>query len=236
MVISFSLLLSLAQPRPARAAAVKGEVELANSKDGAARRRKDYSGVVIWLEPVDRPAPALVPKREKMIQRDKRFIPHVVAISVGSSVDFPNDDLVYHNAFSNFSGQAFDLGLYPPGTSKPILLKRPGIVRVFCNIHPTMSAIIAVVDTPWFAVTEATGRFSIANVPPGRYNLHIYHERALEDNLHFLEHEVTVPEGGLTLPLISVTETGFIPAPHPNKYGKEYPPAPNSASYPGAPK
>lgn len=237
LVISFSLLMGLAQPRTARAGTVKGEVEITNSKDMAARKHKDYSGVVVWLQPVDRPVPPMGPKRERMVQRDKRFVPHVVAISVGSSVDFPNDDLVYHNAFSNFSGQPFDVGLYPPGTSKNVALKRAGIVRVFCNIHPTMSAIIAVVDTPWFAVTEATGRFSIGGVPPGDYDLHIYHERALPENLQGLERRITVPEGGLTLSsLISITETGFIPAPHLNKYGKEYPPVPNGGTYPGAPK
>ena len=81
---------------------------------------------------------------------------------------FPNLDPIFHNAFSNFSGQPFDIGLYPPSTSRSVTFKHPGIVRVFCNIHPTMSAIIAVLNTPWFAVTQATGKYSIANVPAGR--------------------------------------------------------------------
>jgi plastocyanin len=222
----------------AAAAVVSGDVELTNSKDVNVRKRKDYSGVVLWLEPVDRGAAAAPPpKRLAMRQRDKMFEPHVMAISVGSTVDFPNLDLIYHNAFSNFSGQPFDVGLYKPGTTRSVIFKHPGIVRVFCNIHSTMSAIIAVLNTPWYAVTPPNGKYSIPNVPPGEYVLRLFHERAQEDNLHFLEHKITVPEAGLVNPLISISETGYNPAPHLNKYGQNYPPVPNEGgTYPGAPK
>jgi hypothetical protein len=217
--------------------ALTGDVELTNSHDPTVRRSKDYSGVVLWLSPVDRsPVPAAPPRREVMRQKDRHFVPHVVAISVGSTVDFPNLDPIFHNAFSNFSGQPFDVGLYAPGTSRSELFKHPGIVRVFCNIHPTMSAIIAVVPTPWYATTPASGKFSIANVPPGEYELHIFHERAQPENLRFLERRINVPEGGLRLPLISISETGYIPAPHLNKFGKPYPPVVNESTYPGAQK
>ena len=215
---------------------VTGEVELSNSKNLAVRRHRDYTGVVLWLEPVDRAVPALPPKRVEMLQRDKLFQPHVVAISLGSTVDFPNLDLIFHNAFSMFSGQPFDVGLYAPRTSKSVTFKHAGIVRVFCNIHASMTAIIAVLNTPWYAVTQASGKYDIAGVPPGEYKLRIFHERALAENLRFLEHPITVPEGGLGLPLISISETGFIPAPHLNKYGTDYPPVATDSTYPGAPK
>jgi plastocyanin len=222
----------------AAAAVVSGEVELTNSKDAAVRKRKDYSGVVLWLEPMDRSAVTLPPaKHVDMLQKDKMFQPHVLAISVGSTVDFPNLDLIYHNAFSNFSGQPFDVGLYAPHTSKGVTFKHSGIVRVFCNIHSTMSAIIAVLNTPWYAVTPPSGKYSISNVPPGIYMLRLFHERAQEDNLHFLEHPITVPEGGLTNPLISISETGYTATPHLNKHGQAYPSQPNDGgTYPGAPK
>jgi plastocyanin len=229
--ICFSLTLCLAL-----AGSVTGEVELTNSKDIAVRKHRDYSGVVLWLEPVDRPAPPLTPTRVKMIQKNKHFLPHVLAVSLGSTVDFPNLDPIFHNAFSNFNGQPFDLALYPPGTTRSVNFKHQGIVRVFCNIHSTMSAVIAVLPTPWFTVTDATGKYTVPNVPAGEYQLRIFHERALPDNLRFLEHRITVPDSGLALPLISVTETGYIPAPHLNKYGKEYPPIANDGTYPGAPK
>jgi len=236
-VILFSLGL-LPAPAPNLAGvAVSGAVEITNSHDPAVRRNKDYSGVVLWLEPVDHAVmPPLVPKHAQMVQKDRHFKPHVLAVPVGSTVDFPNRDPIYHNAFSNFSGQVFDIGLYAPGTSKAIVLKQPGIVRVFCNIHPTMSAIIAVIPTPWYDLTDSTGKFNIANVPPGEYQLHIFYERALPENVKFLEHRITVDDGGVTLPLISISETGYVPAPHLNKYGKPYPPVPNDGTYPGAPK
>jgi len=220
----------------AAAANVTGQIELTNSKNAAVRRHKDYGGVVLWLEPLDHPAPATPGRRVEMRQKGKEFVPHVVAIPLGGTVEFPNLDLIFHNAFSNFSGHPFDLGLSPPRTSKSVTFRHQGIVRVFCNIHSTMSAIIAVVNSPWYAVTTATGKYTIAGVPPGEYKLHLFHERALEDNLRFLEHPVTVTEAGLVNPLISISETGFIPAPHLNKYGQEYPPATNDATYPGAPK
>jgi len=236
-LIFSSAALWLAAPSPVRAAAVSGEVEITNSRDAAVRKRKDYTGVVLWLEPVDRLAPAPAPpKRVQMVQREKRFTPHILAIPVGSTVDFPNFDPIFHNAFSNFSGQPFDVGLYPPGSNRSVPFKTPGIVRVFCNIHPTMSAVIAVLSTPWFTVTPVSGKFTLANVPPGDYQLRIFHERAVPENLQALERRIRVPDAGLTLPLISISETGFVPSTHLNKYGHQYPPAGTGDTYPGAAK
>jgi plastocyanin len=233
--IPLFLIAVLLAPPLVRAAQLRGQVELTNSKDPGVRRNRDYSGVVIWLEPSGtHPTPATraatmpaafpPPRRAEMKQQDKTFKPHVVAVPVGGSVIFPNLDPFFHNAFSNFAGQPFDLPLYPPGATRSVTFRRSGIVRVFCQIHSLMSAIIAVVDTPWYVVTPETGQFHIDEIPPGEYQLHIFHERALPDNLHFLERVIVIPEGGLTLPLISISETGFIPAPHPDKHGNPYPP------------
>ena len=92
---------------------------------------------MVWLEPVRRrclscPKPA----RAEMIQKGKTFSPHVLAVTLGTVVDFPNYDPIFHNAFSNYDGQIFDIGLYPPGTTRSIAFRREGVVRVFCNIHP----------------------------------------------------------------------------------------------------
>jgi len=219
------IFFSLASIPAIHAAQLKGQVELTNSKEATVRRNRDYTGVVLWLEPVGRSAPIPTPKRAEMKQQDKTFKPHVIAIPVGGIVDFPNLDPVFHNAFSNFAGQPFDLVLYAPHTTRSATFRRPGIVRVFCQIHPLMSAIIAVVDTPWYTVTPQSGQFQIEGVPPGEYQLHVFHERALPENLHFFqESAISIPEGGLTLPLISISETGYIPAPHLDKHGKPYPP------------
>jgi plastocyanin len=219
--ISFSGLWLL----PVWCASVSGTVALADSRDSAVRRHKDFSGVVLWLEPANGAAPlASAPRRVEMKQQNKQFLPHVLAVPVGASVDFPNFDPIFHSAFSNYSGQTFDVGLYKPGTSKSVVFTRPGIVRVFCNIHPTMSAVIAVLDTPWFAVSRASGDYEIRAVPPGDYQLRVFHERAAEDTLNGLKRRVTVAQAlPQVLSLITISETGYIPAPHKDKYGKDYP-------------
>jgi len=211
---------------PVWCANLKGTVVLTDSRDPGVRRNKDFRGVVVWLSPAGGKAPlSAAPHRFHMEQKDKHFIPHVMAVPVGAVVDFPNHDPIYHNVFSNYSGRIFDLSLYPPGTSRHQVFDRPGIVRIFCNIHPTMSAVIAVVDTPWFAVSDISGAFEIRDVPPGDYTLHIFHERATDETLNALMQNVTVDRATpAALQHITISETGYIPAPHKNKWNKDYPP------------
>ena len=110
---------------------MNGAVEITNSHDPAVRRNKDYSGVVLWLEPLERVAASPpTPKRVQMVQKDRHFQPHVLAVPVGSTVDFPNRDPWFHNAFSNYNGKTFDLGLYRPGDSRRVPFATPGIVRL----------------------------------------------------------------------------------------------------------
>jgi plastocyanin len=237
-LISFSLLA--AEFTAILCASVSGTVELTGQRNASARKRKDYSGVVVWLEPLGGHAPLPVAaRRAEMVQKDKKFSPHILAVPVGTQVDFPNFDPIFHNAFSSFSGQPFDVGLYPPGTSRSVTFKRDGVVRVFCNIHQTMSAIIVVLKTPWFAVTNAQGGFQIAGVPPGEYRLRVFDERAPADVLKSLERKVTVDSAGANtdLPPIAISEAGYLPAPHKNKYGADYPPASDDHTfYPGVKK
>lgn len=228
MIWAWRICFSLLTAAAALAATVSGGVRLTDSLDPGVRKHKDYSGVVVWLEPVGAvKTPEAEPTAHaRMEQRGKTFIPHVLAIQAGSAVDFPNLDPIFHSAFSNFSGQIFDLGLYAPGTQKTITFKRTGVVRVFCNIHPTMSAAIVVVRHPWFAVTQPSGAFAIAGVPPGEYTVHLFHERASEQTLKAAQRKITVSESGATLEPIAISETGYIEAPHKNKFGQEYPTPP----------
>ena len=163
------------------AATVSGTVELRESRIESVARGKDYSGVVLSLQPVNQNT-SVADKHVTMLQKDKMFTPHILPIVAGTTIDFPNADPIFHNAFSSYSGQIFDVGLYPPGTSKSVRFQRPGIVRVFCNIHPAMSAIILVLSTPYFAVTPHDGAFHL-DVPPGSYDLNVFHERATEQAL-----------------------------------------------------
>ena len=221
----FNLLALAALAQTATPITVRGSVELVASRDPMVRKHKDYSGVVVWLEPLGRSVPPAVPSRPAvMLQKNKMFNPHVLAVPVGGSVSFPNLDPIFHNAFSNFNGQIFDVGLYKPGSSRTVPFQREGIVRVFCNIHPQMSAVIAVLSTPYFAVSDKSGAFEIPNVPPGDYQFHIFHERAAPETLDRLVRKITVETAQLELPPLTISESGYLPAPHMNKFGKEYPP------------
>lgn len=214
----------------ASAANVTGRVELRDSHEPAVRQHSDYSGVVVSLRPVGASAP-LKPGHAVMTQKDKTFTPHMLAIPVGSTVDFPNLDPIFHNAFSSYNGQIFDLSLYPPGSTRSVKFTREGVVRVFCNIHSSMSAMIVVLPTPYFAVTKRDGSFTIADVPPGDYDLRLVHERATEATLQALARRVKVLQDGLTLPALSISEAGHLAIPHKNKYGHDYPP--DSSDQPG---
>lgn len=216
---------------PLLAATVEGRVELRDSQDVAVRKH-DYSGVVVSLKPAGGPAPELKPMHATMLQKGKTFSPHVLAVTVGSVVDFPNLDPIFHNAFSSYNGQIFDVGLYPPGTTRSVHFAREGVVRVFCNIHSSMSAVIVVTATPYFAITGHDGTFSIPNVPAGEYDLTVFHERATEASLRKLNRKVSVEGEMVTVPVLAVSEAGFLTIPHKNKYGRDYPPDSSDPMYP----
>jgi plastocyanin len=127
-----------------------------------------------------------------MDQRNETFVPHVVAITTGTTVDFPNSDAFYHNVFSLSKTARFDLGRYAAGRSKSVRFDKPGIVRVFCDIHSHMNAFILVFSHPFFALTNAEGRYGIENVPPGSYNVIAWNEGIASD-----PKPVAVPEGGV---------------------------------------
>jgi plastocyanin len=166
-------------------ATIRGHVELEPRTDGIARRpdpagprdplprdREDYPRAVVYFEAA--PAGAFEDRtsaRATLDQRDERFVPQVVAITVGTTVDFPNNDRTYHNVFSLSKTRRFDLGRYAAGRSKSVRFDRPGIVRVFCDIHSHMNAFILVFAHRYFDVTNADGRYRIEGVPPGSYTL-----------------------------------------------------------------
>ena len=223
---------------PVFAATVTGRVELRDSRDPVVRKGRDFSGVVISLKPVPGSASARgADTRTVMAQTNKTFAPHVLAVAVGTSVEFPNNDPIFHNAFSSYNGQIFDIGLYPPGATRSVRFRREGVVRVFCNIHSSMSAVIVVLGTPYFAVTKKDGAFTIPNVPPGEYQLDVFHEHATEATLQALERRFGVEPGGVVLPAVEISEAGYLPMQHKNKYGREYPAQPDDHSiYPAVRK
>jgi plastocyanin len=157
VVIAVALALSAHAAEPLRD--LRGTVWV------GARTRAD---AVVWLE-TPLPVPPAEPARIILDQRNLMFSPHVLAVRVGSTVELPNNDLVFHNVFSFHDGKKFDLGLYPVGTMKRLTFDRAGLSRLFCNIHPGMAAYIMAVDSAYFAVTDKQGRFLIRGVPPGAH-------------------------------------------------------------------
>src|SRR5580658_4480774 len=214
-------------------ATLSGTVVLRDSRVDAVNKRKDFSGVVVSAQPASPPLAPPPAAHETMLQKGKMFTPHVLPVMAGTTVDFPNADPIFHNAFSSYNGQIFDVGLYPPGTSRAVTLTRPGVLRVFCNIHPTMSAIILVLNTPFFVKTAKNGSFEM-DVPPGEYEFSVFHERATEQELAGLARRVIVAEPALHVPPVMISGAGYLVAPHKNKYGHDYPPSSDDqVLYPG---
>lgn len=159
------------------------------------RDRPDLGKAVVYLLTAPRGAfEQTEPGRSAVMdQRNETFVPHVLAITTGTVVQFPNSDRIYHNVFSLSKTARFDLGRYPVGHAKSIRFDRPGIVRVFCDIHSHMNAFILVFSHPYFAITDADGRYHIDNVPPGSYSVVAWNEGIASD-----PKPVTVPDGGAT--------------------------------------
>ncbi|HVY40865.1 MAG TPA: carboxypeptidase regulatory-like domain-containing protein [Polyangia bacterium] len=134
-------------------------------------------GAVVWLKRLDarspRPSPAI---NQIVTQREKTFLPHVLAVPVGTSVQFRNDDRIYHNVFSIAKPNEFDGGIRATGATYVKTFSHPGVVQLLCNIHATMNAYVVVVDSPYYAKAQASGAFKIHGVPPGRYDVSAWHE------------------------------------------------------------
>ena len=142
----------------------------------AAGEASEISNVVVFIAdaPRDAAPPAM---RASISQRDESFVPRVVAVTRNSTVEFPNFDPFFHDVFSLSRNATFDLGRYPKGQTRERRFTQPGIVKVFCNIHSDMSAIVMVFDHRYFAVPTADGTFEIDSVPAGTWRVNAWHER-----------------------------------------------------------
>jgi plastocyanin len=156
--------------------------------------RIDYNEIRPFVVYIQGPVPGATPPpaTNEVHQKDATFVPHVLPIMVGTTVEWPNDDSIFHNVYSKSSAMRFDLDLYKKGDpAKRVTFNKPGEVDVFCSIHARMSCIILVLENPFFAVSDSHGRYTITNVPPGQYTLVAWQERLPED-----AKTITVPENG----------------------------------------
>jgi plastocyanin len=198
-------------------------------------KRDLLSQFVVWLaRDVGTPRSAHASETPpRLVQKDKAFHPHVLVVPVGAAVEFPNRDPWFHNVFSLFEGKRFDLGLYEAGTSRAVHFDRPGISYIFCNIHPQMSAVVVTLNTPYWAFSDRNGHVTIANVPVGRYALHLWGEVAAPEFVASPPREITVSAESHTIGDLPVPAGPNQLANHKNKYGQDYEEAsPNSPVYP----
>jgi plastocyanin len=197
----------------ARAAQLSGRIEL--TEGGRAVRSEEVRDAVVYFKPRQAAAERPDPRVHDIVMRRKEFVPHVVALTVGSSVRFPNSDPILHNVFSVSGGNAFDLGLYPQGPGKTATFSQAGLVRVFCNVHHDMVAYVVVLDTPWYAAPGPDGAFTLDGLPESDGLLVVWHERA-----EAWKRELRVPTEAPLAVQVELTKPRA--QPHPDKTGKPY--------------
>ena len=210
-VAAFSIALCVAAVAHLDAGTVTGVVRTV-TREGAAP-----ATATVYAEPIDTVAPR-APRRATLGQKNKTFQPRVLAVPVGSTVEFPNNDSIFHNVFSLSAPQPFDLGLYRAGESRSYVY-RSGASTAFCNIHPQMTAVIFVAPSGFTTVAASDGRFTL-DLSPGRYRLTAVSERASPASA-----EITTTEGASTVPELTLGESAWVFAQHRNKFGKDYPAA-----------
>jgi|SRR5579859_4522750 len=149
----------------------------------------EFERMVVILEGGKLPPPPGV--AAVLNQQGSRFDPELIVVPTGSTVQFPNQDPIFHNVFSLSKAHKFDLGYYPQGQSRTVKFNEAGVVQVYCHIHANMYAAIVVTDSPWYVKPAADGSFSFSNVPPGHYRLTAWHKIA-----GYHKVDVVVPESG----------------------------------------
>ena len=186
----------------------------------------DYpSPVVLWLTPLQPDqAPVLRHDTYKLVQKNKQFVPHLLVVPTGSSVEFPNQDPFFHNVFSLYNGKRFDLGLYEPGTSRTVRFDREGVSYIFCNIHPEMGAVVLSLSTPYYSISSAAGAIIVHHVPPGSYQLSVWSQNGEFASMKAVSRTIQVGTDDLHLGTLQIRLIADPMAHHTNKFGEEYPP------------
>lgn len=207
------------QQAPQRTMDVKGRVQL-QAAEAAVR----HTAVVVWLTAAGN-TPQLTPPQPghfTLAQKNRMFSPHLLVIPVGSTVSFPNEDPFFHNVFSLFNGRRFDLGLYEAGSTKEVTFSREGVSYIFCNIHPSMSAVVIALSVSAFAVADAKGQFAIHGVSPGDYQLHIWIEGTPQPVSESFTRRVHIFADAPSEVFIDASHAPLESKDHLNKFGEPY--------------
>lgn len=199
-----------------RAASVTGQVSI---QERPGEVTEDIQNVVVFLEPVGPAAaraPKLSPTNTSIALQSRQFSPRVRVVTEGSRIQFPNQDPFSHNVFSKMNG-GFDTGVYGRGKTKDQTFKEQGVYPIYCNVHPRMTAFIIALRTPYFTQAGNDGRFSLENVPPGAYKLHVWHDRTSE-----VTQDLTVSATGAANLRVALDARTYKYVQHKNKLGKDY--------------
>jgi plastocyanin len=202
------------EPETPAASSVAEKVTVSGTVTGGGTQGP--GGTVLWLRRAEGPTPRPTPSRNKVMnQVNKTFVPRVLPVTVGSTVDFRNKDEIFHNVFSLSRPNQFDAGLYKGGQGYTKTFSSPGPVQVLCNIHSSMIGYVVVVDSPWYGQADESGNFQIRGVPPGEYVLEAWHESAT----NLTKSKVTVGAAGLRV-AVKIGADKRAPSYVPDKYGK----------------
>jgi len=215
-----ALLIALSGFAAAQDASVRGTVNVKHRSGNGSGSGE----VIVWLTPSRPGGPVAPGPMVRLVQKNKRFTPHVLAVTVGTQIEFPNQDPFFHDVFSIYRGKPFDLGLYESGAVRKVQFSQPGVSYIFCNIHPQMNAAVVVLRTPHFAATGDDGSFRISHLPPGQYRLEFWYEFAAETELAALSRDLQVASGENALDAITL-HSSDAPKDHLNKYGEVYSPS-----------
>ena len=208
------VMLALGLASSGAAAEISGKVGILEGNEAPLAAVRD---VVVYVDGIQGPVtPSAEPGVHNIVMENKTFSPHLQVIPKGEEVSFPNRDEIMHNAFSLSPGNRFDLGLYKSGASKSQRFETSGVVRLYCNIHPQMSAFVLVMENPYFARVAPDGSYRIPDVPPGIYTVKAWHEKGEA------EKRVMVGEQGARGVDFQIDARRFKPKPHLNKFGKPY--------------
>jgi plastocyanin len=226
-LLIYTLAILLCTPAlSAQSVDVTAHIKVTRVRTEGRSSQRSSADVVVWLTPKES-LPAPRPQQSYTLsQKDKQFIPHILVVRTGSSVDFPNLDPFYHNVFSLFNGKRFDLGLYEAHTHRAVLFDRDGVSYIFCNIHPDMGAVVIALSTPYFGISTRDGNLKISGVPAGSYRLNIWAENVPVDRLNALSRQVDISPSNTDLGTFELQASGNIMTQHQNKFGESYPPVP----------
>ena len=213
------LSMLLAASCAAQAATIEGRIVLFS--DGKPLRAEEAADAVVYFRPTNPGAVAAAPKPYTMTTQRKQFVPRILPVTVGSTVEFPNQDPILHNAFSTSKDNAFDIGLYGQGEGKAQKFDHAGYVRVYCNVHHSMVGHILVLDTPYFTHPDAQGAFTLKDLPAGKGDIVVWFDRATPWHREITLDKAAPGKGAEPIEVKLELAQKKIP-PHMNKFGKPY--------------